>query len=81
MRQAIVLIDFCPSIRLQMGIYATLAVGQALAASLNGAILAFIIYSTSRQMHDVCLSGSLFTLSNSWVERHPPRNAKSDVFL
>jgi len=60
MHQAIALINFCLTIRLQMEIYATLDVGQALAAFLNGTIIAFIIYSASRRMHDVCLSGSLF---------------------
>ncbi len=60
MRQAIVLINFCLTIRLQMGIYATLGVGQALAAFLNGTIIAFIVYSASRRMHDVCLPASLF---------------------
>jgi len=60
MRQAIVLINFCLTIRIQMGIYATLGVGQALATFLNGTTIVFIVYSASRQMHDVCLSSSLF---------------------
>ena len=60
MRQTIVSIDSCPSVRFQMGIYATLGVGQALAAFLNGIIIALFVYSASRRMHDVCLSGSLY---------------------
>ena len=43
-----------------MGIYAALAVGQALGGFLNGVTLASIVYSASTQLHDVCLSGSLF---------------------
>ncbi|KAH8995030.1 ABC transporter [Lactarius akahatsu] len=35
-----------------MGIYATLGVGQALAAFMNGMTVAFIVYSASRRMHD-----------------------------
>ncbi|KAH9063931.1 ABC transporter [Lactarius vividus] len=35
-----------------MGIYATLGVGQALAAFLNGTTIAFVVYSASRRMHD-----------------------------
>ncbi|KAH9031754.1 ABC transporter [Lactarius pseudohatsudake] len=35
-----------------MGIYATLGVGQALATFMNGIIVAFIVYSASRRMHD-----------------------------
>ncbi|KAH9003060.1 P-loop containing nucleoside triphosphate hydrolase protein [Lactarius hatsudake] len=35
-----------------MGIYATLGVGQALTAFLNGTAIAFIVYSASRRMHD-----------------------------
>ncbi len=50
MRQAIVLINFCLTIRIQMGIYATLGVGQALATFLNGTTIVFIVYSASRQM-------------------------------
>ncbi len=60
MRRAIVLINFYLTIRFQMGIYATLGVGQALAAFLTGTAIAFIAYSASRRMHDVRLSGSLF---------------------
>ena len=60
MRQVNVPIDFCLSIRFQMGIYATLGVGQAVTAFLNGTIIALIVYSASRRMHDVCLTGSSF---------------------
>lgn len=34
-----------------MGIYATLGVGQALAAFVNGVVFAFLIYTASRQLH------------------------------
>ena len=60
MRQDITLTNFWPTICFQMGIYATLGVGQSLAALLNGITIAFIIYSASRRMHDVCLSSPLF---------------------
>ncbi|KAI9439889.1 ABC transporter [Lactarius indigo] len=39
-----------------MGIYATLGVGQALAAFLNGTAIAFIVYSASRRMHDSAIT-------------------------
>ncbi|KAH9068493.1 ABC transporter [Lactarius deliciosus] len=35
-----------------MGIYATLGIGQALAAFSNGITVAFIVYSASRRLHD-----------------------------
>ena len=60
MRQAIVLINFCLTIRFQMGIYASLGVAQAIAVFLNGSVIALMVYSASRRMHDVCLSSSLF---------------------
>jgi hypothetical protein len=44
----------------QMGIYATLGIGQAVAVYLNGITLAAIVYSASMRLHDVCLTGSLF---------------------
>ena len=82
MCQDIALIKFWLTICFQMGIYATLGVGQSLAALLNGITIAFIIYSASRRMHDVCVTSSLFfCLSDSRVERHHPHNAESNVFL
>ena len=81
MRQTIVLINLCLIMCFQMGVYATLGVGQALAAFLNGTIIAVFVYSASRRMHDVCFQVPCVSLSNSWVECHHPRNAKSDVFF
>jgi hypothetical protein len=48
------------TIHFQMVIYATLGVGQSLAALLNGITITFIIYSASVRMHDVCLSSYSF---------------------
>lgn len=59
MRHGIHLINFGLTNRIQMGIYAALAIGQALGGFLNGLTLASIVYSASRRLHDVCLSGSL----------------------
>jgi len=59
MRRTIVLINLCLTIRFQMGIYATLGVGQAITAFLNSTTITFIAYTASRRMHDVCLSGFL----------------------
>ncbi|KAH9030727.1 ABC transporter [Lactarius hengduanensis] len=41
------------------GSTAILGVGQALAVFLDSAAIAFIVYSASRRMHDVCLSDSV----------------------
>ena len=81
MHQDIALTKFWPTFCFQMGIYAALGVGQSLAALLNGITLAFIIYSASRRIHDVCLSSSCFCLSDSRIERHHPHNAESNHFL
>ena len=55
MRQTIVPNNFYLNVSFQMGIYALLGVGQALGAFLTGATVAFLVYSASRQMHDVRL--------------------------
>ncbi|KAF8273331.1 P-loop containing nucleoside triphosphate hydrolase protein [Lactarius quietus] len=50
-----VLTSYCKWQRPQgfyMGIYATIGIGQALAAYLNGITLAAIVYSASRRLHD-----------------------------
>ena len=57
MRQTIAIINFCLSVCFQMGIYATFTVGLTLASFLNGGVIAYIVYSASWRMHDVCISG------------------------
>jgi len=58
-------------VRLQMGIYATLGVGQAFAGFLNGTIIALIVYSASRRLHHVSSPALGILLSTQNLEgRH-----------
>jgi hypothetical protein len=79
MLQDIIVINLCLTTCIQMGIFATLGLGQAFAAFLYGASVAFLVYTTSSEFMK-CLPFFFFP-SNNWVERHHLRSAMSNVFL